>query len=234
MEIYFYCTYEHSSAGFFLTRFTGRELVPAVNGPCGPPPVVDEFLSYDRFYLLWRDLCERTQDPQQETFCQGAFLGLRSLRGKMSDGRMGTGNLVLLAGKEEAAALKRIALSILGDYDAFVSQVFQWLSAGGKCGYQLDGSAFCAWLERCSGEASLRWLISREDPLYRILPFMVRREEMRTERESLRLAVCSTDWGDALLTLGNESVWRSRPVCALTDGEFGRLFMGRGPLWEMF
>ena len=46
-------------------------------------------------------------------------------------------------------------MAILGDFDGFRSRIFGWLSAGGPCGYSLDGAAFNACLlytslHRCS------------------------------------------------------------------------------------
>ena len=141
MESYFYCSYENSKTGFFHTRLEGDALVPVEGGHEGLPAALGEFFSYGIFRLLWRDLAEPVEKPWRQPMA-GMF-GLRELEGSFSDGRQGTVNLAFYAAPGEGSRLRRTALAILGDFDGFRSRIFGWLSAGGPCGYSLDGAALC-------------------------------------------------------------------------------------------
>lgn len=154
MEIYFYCSYENSSTGFFLTRLENEQLVAADFSSL--PPVVEEFFSYDRFRFLWRDLCHELEKTLEQPEITGSFCGIREMKGNMRNGRSGTVNMAIYANANELTLMRRVVLSILGDFDAFREMLFQWLSAGGDCSYQLDGAAFRRWLEECSSHTHLR------------------------------------------------------------------------------
>ena len=146
MELYLYCSYEHSQRGFFLTRLQGSQLVPAdwMEGEC-PPDLVKEFFSYERFRILWRDFSEEAESLLFPAPTHGMF-GIRGLEGRISD-RTGLVNLAIVASVGEREQLKALALRILGDFDGFVKRLFACLSIGGKWGYQLDAEAFLQWQE---------------------------------------------------------------------------------------
>lgn len=232
MEIYFYCSYEHSRRGFFLTRLEEDGLVPAEDGDRQPPEMIREFFSYDRYSFLWRDLCPPVDKPWQRPQCTGGFCGLRSLRGTMADGRSGTVNLAFLAGPEEETLLRRTALTILADYSGFRSMIFSWLFVGEPCGYQLDVPAFRDWLHRCGGASRLRRLVEADSPAARLLPGLQRTRPPRLERDALRLAACTCTWKEIYESMGSRPIWRRRPRCAITEEQFDAAFSG-GPVWTL-
>lgn len=233
MEIYFYCSYEHSQSGFFMTRMEDGELVPAEREGESLPGPVRDFFSYDRFLFLWRDLCHRVDRPWQQPCCTGGFCGLRELEGRMADGRRGTVNMAFLAGQEEETLLRRAVLTMLGDYDGFAEKIFSWLSVGGPCGYRLNGGAFDSWLAGCGEKGRLRRLVPPEDQAARLLPFLQSTRPPRLERETLRLAACTCGWKEISGAMGSQAMWYLRPRCALTREEFTAAFTGRGPVWEL-
>lgn len=234
MEVYFYCSYEHSQRGFFMTRLTQTALVPAIGSGVTPPEVVREFFSYDRFGLLWRDLCGAEPVPTLNPPVTGSFFGLRGLTGAMSDGRNGVVNLAFHARTdEEMTHLRRTVLAILGDYDRFVVELFAMLRTGGDCGYELDTAAFCKWLEGCRSARALRPVSSRASKALGLLPRVSRREPPKLQTQLLHLAVCSWRWDEIHPALGSSLLWRHKPRCVLTPEQFHQYFQGNGPLWEL-
>lgn len=232
MEIYFYCSYEHSQSGFFLTRLEPGGLIPAEGGAMAPPEPVRNFFSYDRFQFLWRDFCQMS-DKWEAPLCTGGLCGIRELRGQMMpDGRGGTVNLAFLAGPDELVLLRRVALSILGDMDAFRQMLFSWLSVGGSCGYEINAQAFLSWVGHCGLMCRLRRLVPPEHPAAQLLPFLAG-PPPKQERDTLHLAVCTCDWQVIGESMGNPKVWRRKPACALSPAEFSAAFTGRGPVWSM-
>lgn len=230
MEIYFYCSYEHSRTGFFLTQLKKGQLAAADISLL--PPVVEEFFSYDRFRFLWRDICREPEKPLAQPEVIGSFCGIREMKGIMRDGRSGTVNMALYAEADELTLMRRVVLRILGDFDGFRGMLFQWLSAGGECSYQLDGAAFRRWLEECGGCTHLR-PASRQSAAAALLPSLQRNTAPRLERELLRLAVCTRSWKELAETMGSRLVWGLKPRCALTEREFTEAFSGHGPVWTM-
>lgn len=233
MESYFYCSYENSSAGFFHARLRGDELVPVEGGHEGLPEPLGEFFSYGLFRLLWRDLAEPVEKPWQQPRPTAAMFGLRELEGSFSDGRRGTVNLAFYAQPGEESRLRRTALAVLGDFEGFCARLFGWLSAGGPCGYSLDGAAFNGWVEDCAGRSCLRLLVPSGDPAAALLPGMQRQQPPKLERGLLRLAVCTGGWKDTAPALGGGPNWLLKPACALTQADFEEMFTGRGPIWEL-
>lgn len=161
------------------------------------------------------------------------MFGLRELEGSFSDGRQGTVNLAFYAAPGEGSRLRRTALAILGDFDGFRSRIFGWLSAGGPCGYSLDGAAFNAWADDCAGRSRLRLLVPRGDPAAVLLPGMQRTQPPRLERGLLRLAVYTGGWKETGLRPWRRPNWLIKPACALTQAAFDESFTGRGPIWEL-
>lgn len=230
MEIYFYCSYEHSRTGFFLTRFENEQLVAADFSSL--PPVVEEFFSYDRFRFLWRDLCYELEKPLDQPEIIGSFCGIREMKGIMRDGRSGTVNMAIYADAHELTLMRRVVLSILGDFDTFRGTLFQWLSAGGDCSYQLDGAAFQRWLEECGSRTHLR-PVSKQSAAASLLPNLQRNTTPRLERDLLRLAVCIRSWKELSETMGSRLMWGLKPRCVLMEQEFTKAFSGHGPVWTM-
>ena len=234
MDIYFYCSYEHSRTGFFMTKLEREALIPAVRPGHTPPEAVRSFFSYDRFLLLWRDLCGQEPLPRRGIQISGSFFGLRSLTGVMSDGRSGVINLAFLAQPgEDAAALRRAALTILGDYDRFVRELFSMLRAGGDCGYELDTAAFGRWLDICRSARTLRPVCPRGKKALELLPRAVSREMPKRQTDLLHLAVCACLWEEVRGTLGDSLLWHFKPRCVLTPDQFSNTFQGGGALWEL-
>lgn len=230
MEIYFYCSYENSSTGFFLTRLENEQLVAADFSSL--PPVVEEFFSYDRFRFLWRDLCHELEKTLEQPEITGSFCGIREMKGNMRNGRSGTVNMAIYANANELTLMRRVVLSILGDFDAFREMLFQWLSAGGDCSYQLDGAAFRRWLEECSSHTHLR-PVSKQSVAAGLLPSLQRNTPPRLERDLFRLAVCTRSWKELSETMGSRLMWGLKPRCVLMEQEFTKAFNGRDPVWIM-
>ncbi len=222
MRIYLYCTYEHSMKGFFMTRLDGQNLIPA-REEGDLPEMVDAFFFYDWYQVLWCDL------PNGDS-----FFGVRGLTGHMATGRGASANLVFLADPDEMTALRRIALTMLGDYPAFCSRFFLWMSVGGACSYQLDADAFYKWMEFCTACEKFRVLVPAGDRVRTLLPIMRRQKEPETEQDRMRIAVLSSPWEEARELLGDEEVWRDQPVSAITKAEFAELFVERAPVLEPF
>lgn len=231
MKIYFYCSYEHSRRGFFLTRLEENGLVPAEEGQ-QVPEIIWEFFSYDRYSFLWRDLCPPVKQPWQRPQCTGSFCGVRNLRGSMADGRNGTVNLAFLAEPEEEALLRRTALAILADYSGFRSMIFAWLSVGEPCGYRLDAPAFQDWLRRCGSAGQLRRLVAADAPAARLLSSLQCMQPPRLERDTLRLAACTCAWREIYEAAGSRPIWRLRPQNAITQEQFDAAFSS-GPVWTL-
>ncbi len=255
MDVYFYCSYEHSQRGFFLTRLQDGQLVPAdwMGGDC-PPDVVKDFFSYERFRILWRDFSEEAESLLFPAPTHGMF-GIRGLEGQMSD-RAAIVNLALVAQAHEREYLKELALRILGDFDGFVKQLFSCLSIGGKWGYQLDAEAFLQWQKemdicgavdgnetdgladpanrqfRASGGSDWIWCVPEDDPAGELLRSLQKPDGLvKTERDLLHFAVCTTYWEAAMASMGRKWVWKLRPKCVLDAEQFEREFLGRGPLF---
>lgn len=229
MEIYFYCSYEHSHTGFFLTRLENEQLVAADFSSL--PPVVEDFFSYDRFRFLWRDLCHELEKPLEQPEITGSFCGIREMKGSMCDSRSGTVNMAIYAQVDELTLMRRVVLSILGDFDSFRGMLFQWLSAGGDS-YQLDGAAFQRWLKECGSHTHLR-PVSKHSAAVELLPRLQRNTAPRLERDLLRLAVCTRSWKELSETMGSRLMWGLKPRCVLMEQEFTEAFSGHGPVWIM-
>ncbi len=228
MEVYFYCSYEHSQKGFFMTRLDNDRLVPVET----VPETVESFFSYDHFQVLWHDLCGGSERKLWKPHPYGMFFGLRNLQGEMEDGRRCTANIVMVANFSEMAKLRRIALSILGDYPGFKRQLTGWLRIGGHS-YELNTGAFTRWMESCAGAASLHRLAAPKSKASNLLSWMQRVEEPRLETELLRLAVYTSSWKDLQIVMGQGMAWKVKHPCALTPEEFEDVFINAAPLWEL-
>jgi len=233
MEVFFYCSYERSQRGFFMTQVGENGLAAAEEEGRTPPQAVRAFFSYDRFSFLWRDLCPPTSKLWEAPVCTGGLCGIRNVRGQLADGRSGVVNLAIYAGADELVSLRRIALSVLGDYDAFQNLALSWLSTGGELGYQLDLSAFRGWMEKCQEASRLRRLAPAEERAIRLLSGFRLDRPPRLERDTLHLAACTSDWRTIYESMGAPGAWKRKPRCALSEDEFTAAFTGHGPLWAM-
>lgn len=230
MEVYFYCSFEHSQKGFYLTRLDGDSLVPTALSEL--PELAETFFSYDRFQLLWRDINGGKASFLKPSI-DGSFLGIRGLLGSFSDGRRGTVNMALYAADGELPWLRRIALTVLGDFDAFREFILRCLSVGGPCSYQLDVRALTQWLQACGQRTKLHLQVEKKDPAARLLPNMQLAANPMMEPELLHLAVCTCSWEKIYKSMGTPLMWLLKPRCALTTQEFETIFTGRGPVWEL-
>ena len=229
MQCYFYCTYQHSPTGFFLSRLDGETLAP-VKG--GGPLAVREFFSYDRFRFLWRDFGRSSGFALGRPHRTGGFCGVRKLEGTLRDGRGSTANLIFLAHKSELPLLRKVALTILGDMDAFRARFFSFLSVGGPCGYALDGKAFGQWVADCGKAGNPQPCRESAISESRLFARLIQEEPPRWERDFLRLACCTCKWSEVYHTMGNPLIWRVKPGRVLSEEEFSACF-GRGAVWRM-
>lgn len=220
MDIYFYCSYENSKRGFYLTRLEGDKLVPEnLSGRkdrCGQ--LVDRFFTYDDFRILWREIPENNAIPLFPTAERGMF-GIRGLQGMMS-GRRATGNIALIAGANELKLLRNIAVGIISDTDSFAASLFNCLSVGGPCGYSADAKAI----------RTLTDTLGKTKPEERNLPNRIKElirqsEDGRpmSERDLLRFAVYVATWEQAAEHMTPQWLWKKRPVRALSIQEFEKL-----------
>lgn len=243
MQIYFYCSYAHSSRGFFMTRLDGTCLTP--QDEAALPEAVEDFFSYARFRFLWRELEERTApqmqvepgecvavQPQAEPALirMGAFLGIREIHGTLQDGRSAVMNLAMLGDAEEITMIRRIALTLLSDYDAFEARMIGLMSVGGPCGYEIDGASFCSWLDACAGNSVLKRNADGQVPAG-LLPHLTR--EPQTEPDLIRLAACCYDWERLRRYFGDGPEWQEKPAGMYSLSAFDRIFRGKKRPWTM-
>lgn len=222
MNIYFYCTYEHSKQGFFPSYLSENKLAP-IDESKGItfPKAVWNFFSYDEFLVLWRDY------PNKDTFLfpepsYGIF-GLRSLEGHISE-RKAVLNMAILADEEEASLLEGTALVILQHYKEFTRNLFEWMSLGGDCGYQLDGEQLISWLQENICQNNSRYSTGNRK-LDRILNLIGKREEgLLISSDLLRFAVYTTDWKSAATHMGKSRIWKIHPKRAISQKEFQNFY----------
>lgn len=228
MEVYFYCSYEHSQKGFFMTQLVNEQLQPVET----VPENVEAFFSYDRFQVLWYDFCDKEVQTLWRPQPCGMFFGLRNLRGEMADGRRCTANMLLIADTEEMTELRRVALTILGDYPAFQRLFTGWLRVGGHS-YELNTQAFCTWMEDCTATTHLERYAPARSKASNLLFWMQRTDQPNLETDLLRLAVYTSSWRDLRQVMGSGVAWKLKHPCALSPDEFDVVFIGEAPLWEL-
>ena len=221
MDVYFYCTYAHSRAGFVLTRLEHDGLTPQV---ASVPEVIRDLFSHDRFMVLWREFAPGLPEA--------AMLGLRGLRGRMADGRTAVVNLALLAPEPEQDRIEAAALDVLADWNAFQERIMGWLHLGGEAGYSLDAHAFLTWLDSRPSASFLRRCCGLFSRPARLLFATSTGRPRKTERERLRFAVCTCAWKQARLFLGLSGNWAKMPPQVITTDRFQNEFVRHSPLWE--
>lgn len=243
MQIYFYCSYAHSSRGFFMTRLDGRRL--AAQEEAALPELVSDFFSYARFRFLWRELgeCAAVQPQAEPGKCAavqsqtepgairtGAFLGIRELHGTLRDGRSAVMNLAILGGADEITVIRRTALTMLSGYDAFETRMIGLMSVGGPCGYEIDLQAFRAWMDACAENSVLKRTAGSQVPAG-LLPHLTK--EPQTEPDLIRLAACCYDWERLRRYFGDGPEWQERPAGVYSLSAFDRIFRGKKRPWTM-
>lgn len=225
MDIYFYCSYEHSHLGFFPSRMGENGLVPADRGKgVTLPDAVTEFFSYDRFRILWRDFPE---EKSRFLFPEPSFgmLGLRGLEGSIGS-RKGIINLAVIADRSELEQLKKMALAVIGNYYGFSTQLFRWMSLGGKCGYDLDVKAFGRWQEEICGQEETALFPEGDGRGGKLLRRLAKSGGRgRTERDLLHFAVCTDDWKFIAPHMGNQGIWGIKPKDVFTWEQFTEQFL---------
>ena len=121
---------------------------------------------------------------------------------------------------EELEKLENTAAFLMSDLNGFSKRLCACLSVGGPWGYQADGGALTRLLEE-AGRAS------------GTLPPGARpRQEARSKRDLLRLAVYTGAWERAAEQLGGGLLWRLPPRQALDREKFARLYPSCGAFLE--
>ena len=134
MEVYFYGSYAMSQKGFYFSRLEEGRLKEVTE----LPPVVNQFFSYDAFWLIWQDL-----DHENWLFPQATntFFGVRNLRGIIDD-REAYMNLAILGSIEEQASIARIAMHWFCHYHQLEQDFFACLSFDEGMCFQIDAPRF--------------------------------------------------------------------------------------------
>lgn len=214
-----------------MTRMAEDAIIPCHT----PPEIVEDFFCYDRFRILWRDFCDGTQKNWYHPQLAGSFCGIRNLSGPIGDGRTGYVNLAFLTETAgDITALRRIALSILGDMQRFTEMMLSLIRIGGECSYEIDCEGFRAWMDRCTGASRMKLMIPPNDPVIPILKKMNRKTPPVLETDLFRFAVLSSDWKTVCGGLGSSLLWRVKPAAALTPEVFAEQFLHRSPLWTLY
>lgn len=221
MDIYFYCTYEHSMTGFFPTYLTPNGLIPADgSGGVEMPQNVWDFFSFDRFKLIWREYSGGGKAflPTPEH----GMIGIRRIEGDFG-GRSGVINIAVTAGEEELRQLENAVAVMIGAYADFLQMLLRCISVGGECGYQIDAEGFYEYM-RCADDIDFKTLESTDGGKM-IADALKRESGIFTERDLLRFAVTSEPWSEIRDSLGGGFVWKRKPKCVITPDEFERKFL---------
>ncbi len=228
MDIYFYCTYEHSASGFFPALLTETGLMPAdgSQGVTLPQPVW-EFFSFDRFKILWR---EYPEDDSIRFFPAPAYgmFGIRRIEGNFGD-RHGVVNIVVTADREELQELEDMAVAVINDFTGFSSMLLGCMSIGGSCGYSIDAAWFSDCMRRVCTEIDYKEMSAYKGGKM-LLNILKRDNGILTQRDLLRFAVSSEPWKNIRQYMGNALIWKKRPKNVITLEEFEKKFVNKGHL----
>lgn len=220
MDIYFYCSYEHSQKGFCMTKLEGNKLIQAGN----IPTAVNEFFRYDKFAVLWRDFADTDI----------MFFGLRGLSGINTEGRRFDINMAITAGKDEFVALRRVALDCLGNLSRFQKMICSLFFVGGPCSYTLKEDEFNEYIKRCSRYTKINIINKQDKRIVKILPHFLRTENSSKDTELLRFAVYTGSRNDVTEMMGGSWRWRFNYVFVMSYTEYMSLFMNNDMLWELY
>ncbi len=224
MNSYLYCSYAQSRRGFFPTYVGEDRLIPADGtGGVTMPPMIWDFFSYDRFCFMWQEYCDAS--PYHGSMPgDKVIFGIRGLEGLIS-GRAGVANIAMEADPNEAEQIKWIVLSVLGDYEGFSSRLFQWLTIGGDCGYQLDVQAFRDWMQYACMPAEWPYTVEKKSAGGSMLKrLMKQKSEIGAGKAKIRFAVCTDEWDAVKAYAGALQTVHHRPKTVLMREEFQRLF----------
>lgn len=221
MKVYFYCSYEHSKRGFFpvVAELADRDdcRIFAADGIHGEemPVEVNDFFSYDRFRILWRDYGGK-EDGIFRPSPEKTLFGIRDLTGKVSD-RSVIINLAFFSempDKEGVITVKDAVYAVMNAYSEFVKKIFEWFTIGGEHGYEID----------CSG--MYEWLLKKKKTVEK------KKDERKladytegitwTERNLLHFAVIKTGWQEIASCMGNKLLWKVKPARVIEEEEFER------------
>lgn len=209
MEVFFYCNYANSKAGFQLTRLKSGKLVSTslFNSGNKGELLIDRFFSYDLFRVLWTEIPTEDSKPFKAE-AQSSFFGIRGLTGTISD-RSGYLNIAFLSGKDEILETEYLARGILTDIRKFTKETFLCLSVGGETSYELDSARFSSLIDRT---------INSE---YRPLPITETLNQSNTTlRSLLKFGVLSDSWEAASSLFEPKWLWKLRPGQVIDDEEF--------------
>ncbi len=227
MQIYLFCSYEHSQKGFYMTRLENGVLVPAIGRDTNAPGAVREFFSYERYFALYRQNCAGDQPIMPNS--TGSFFGLRHLEG-LIDGRKATANLAILAEAGEFAALRQSALTILGDVEAFRRSLFAALHIGGPCGYEAD-EKLAAFFQNAQRPGAFSLRVPANDPAAEVFAGLQKAApNALTQLGSLHFALLSASWDEVAPTLG--TLFRFKKPKTVWDSDKRPLLLSRGALWS--
>lgn len=196
MEVYFYGSYAMSQKGFYFSRLEEGRLKEVTE----LPPVVNQFFSYDAFWLIWQDL-----DHENWLFPQATdtFFGVRNLRGIIDD-REAYMNLAILGSIEEQASIARIAMHWFCHYHQVEQDFFACLSFDEGMCFQIDAPRFFR-LFQAELEQTSAFLVERS-------PLSI--------RGLIHYAVCSYSWEDTCRYLKPRWLWKQPPRRVFSADEF--------------
>lgn len=202
MEIYFYCTYQHSVKGFFTTKLseTGLEPVSLSASDKKQDLFLDRFFSYDSFKVLW---CDVPTDDSTTFKVKPEFsvFGLKKFTGTMSD-RKWYFNFAIIADKSEIPTLDKIAFGVLKDINGFVRETIECLSVGEKGRYEIDVQKFKKLLYEKASEQEK-------------IPFVSFYPTYRTIRDTLKFCVLTNSWELISDFFGKSFLWKIKPKQAI-------------------
>lgn len=229
MRIFFYCSYEHSQRGFYMTELKGEELVPAES----LPPKAEEFFSFDRYKLLWCDTCSDGEIKKSKPTPDGAFFGMRNIYGTKGDGRYFIINTAFVAEEWEMPVLQRLALHVLSDPAEFERMLLSLFSIGGAYGYEVKAAELKAFVDSFGGSKHFSMISQKSQRLGRMLSYMQRKDAPSTSADLLRLAVYTSDKKDAPKDFGGGIAWVFGHPCNISVKEYNEIFIKNAPLWEL-
>jgi len=221
MNIYFYCSYQQSKRGFFLTRLDHGSLKPV---PAEPVERYDklayEFFSYDYFQVLWRHHAENENAlfVYKPAF---SFLGIREMKGTISE-RSGVCGMALIAQADKSGLLQEILFRYLANYRLFSNKVLGFITADEKAGYLLDAEGFLPWLMKEPDKGT--WQLCYETPQLKRIQMILSKKPMGIVGQKMpNFAVCRS-WNTAAEAIGKRLFKNVKPPFILEQEEFEELF----------
>lgn len=227
MDMYLYCSYEHSDKGFFLTRMEEKTVRPCSlsHSSSKGKRLIHQFFNNDCFNILWLETMKsnRTFPPYgNDVRITGGIFLIRNLQGSISD-RRGIANFAVYAREDELSELNAAALNVLKNKDYFTEKLFSYLSVGGEYGYEAD----CGAIRDLLSCHSFRLAGDEPSDAAKLLLKAAEPHKIITGREVMRFGVLSGSWQSALEFFHPSLVWRSCPSRVIDEEKFRTLFGGR-------